>query len=157
MDTAKFITYFKNKISKEIDNIKDAFEQGRIPKENYDITVGELKGLRTEEKLEKNHPIAVGHRILVQVLDVQDKTKGGIYLPGKAVEDHRSVASIGKVIQMGDDAYKREDMTIPWCKMGDNVMFGKYAGHRFQCGKSELRIMNDDEILATVPDVTNIS
>ena len=30
-----------------------------------------------EEKLEKNHPVAVGHRILVQVLDVQDKTKGG--------------------------------------------------------------------------------
>ena len=51
MDTAKFITYFKNKISKEIDNIKDAFEQGRIPKENYDITVGELKGLRTAKDL----------------------------------------------------------------------------------------------------------
>ena len=110
-----------------------------------------------EEKLEKNHPVAVGHRILVQVLDVQDKTKGGIYLPGKAVEDHRSIASIGKVIQTGDEAYKREDMILPWCKIGDNVMFGKYAGHRFQCGKSELRIMNDDEILATVPDVTNIS
>jgi len=36
-------------------------------------------------------------------------------------------------------------------------MFGKYAGHRFKYGKSELRIMNDDEILAIVPDVTNIS
>ena len=58
---------------------------------------------------------------------------------------------------MGDEAYKREDMILPWCKLGDNVMFGKYAGHRFQCGKSELRIMNDDEILATVPDVANIS
>ena len=51
MDTAKFITYFKNKISKEIDNIKDAFEQGRIPKENFDLTVGELKGLRTAKDL----------------------------------------------------------------------------------------------------------
>ena len=110
-----------------------------------------------EEKLEKKHPKAVGHRILIQVLDVQDKTKGGIYLPGKAVEDHRSIASIGKVIQMGDDAYRREDMTIPWCKKGDHVMFGKYAGHRFKYGKSELRIMNDDEILAIVPDISNIS
>ena len=51
MDTTKFITYFKNKISKEIDNIKDAFEQGRIPKENFDLTVGELKGLRTAKDL----------------------------------------------------------------------------------------------------------
>ena len=51
MDTTKFITHFKNKISKEIDNIKDAFEQGRIPKENFDLTVGELKGLRTAKDL----------------------------------------------------------------------------------------------------------
>ena len=51
MDTTKFITYYKNKISKEIDNIKDAFEQGRIPKENYDASVGELKGLRTAKNL----------------------------------------------------------------------------------------------------------
>ncbi|RUM65374.1 MAG: hypothetical protein DSZ03_02990, partial [Sulfurimonas sp.] len=56
-----------------------------------------------------------------------------------------------QIIQMGDDAYRREDMTIPWCKKGDHVMFGKYAGHRFKYGKSELRIMNDDEILAIVP------
>ena len=111
----------------------------------------------TEEKLEKNHPKAVGHRILVQVLDVQDKTQGGIYLPGKAVEDHRSVASIGKVIQMGDDAYRREILSIPWCKKGQHVMFAKYAGHRFKFGKSELRVMNDDEILAVVPDITNIA
>tara|TARA_B110000196_G_scaffold35470_1_gene26695 strand:+ start:253 stop:453 length:201 start_codon:yes stop_codon:yes gene_type:complete len=51
VDTTKFITYYKNKISKEIDNIKDAFEQGRIPKENYDASVGELKGLRTAKNL----------------------------------------------------------------------------------------------------------
>lgn len=51
MDTTKFITYFKNKISKEIDNIKDAFEQGRIPKENFDSSVGELKGLRAAKDL----------------------------------------------------------------------------------------------------------
>jgi len=51
VDTTKFITYFKNKISKEIDNIKDAFEQGRIPKENFYLTVGELKGLRTAKDL----------------------------------------------------------------------------------------------------------
>ena len=111
----------------------------------------------TEEKLDKNHPTAVGHRILVQVLDVDDKTRGGIYLPGKSVQEHRNVASIGKVIQMGEDAYNREDMSKPWCELGDYVMFAKYAGHRFQFGKTELRIMNDDEILGLVPDIKNIS
>ena len=51
MDTAKFITYFKNKINREISNIKDAFEQGRIPKEKHDSSVGELKGLRLAKDL----------------------------------------------------------------------------------------------------------
>ena len=51
MDTAKFITYFKNKINREINNINDDFEQGRIPKENYDSSVGELKGLRLAKDL----------------------------------------------------------------------------------------------------------
>ena len=51
MELPKFITYIKNKIDREIESIKDAFEQGRIPKENYDISVGELKGLRTAKDL----------------------------------------------------------------------------------------------------------
>ena len=111
-----------------------------------------------EKKLkDKDHPVAVGHRILVQTLDVSDKTSRGIYLPGKAVEDHRSVASIGKIIQMGADAYNRSDMSNPWAKVGDNVMFGKYAGHRFKYGDAELRIMNDDEILGLVPNVKKVT
>lgn len=51
MELPKFITFLKNKVDREIDSIKDAFEQGRIPKENYDISVGELKGLRTAKDL----------------------------------------------------------------------------------------------------------
>ena len=110
-----------------------------------------------KELKDKKHPVAVGHRILVKTLDVADRTNKGIYLPGKAVEDHRAVASIGKIIQMGEDAYNRDDMSAPWCKEGEYVMFGKYAGHRFKFGQAELRIMNDDEILGLVPDVSEIS
>ena len=51
MELPKFITFLKNKVDREIESIKDAFEQGRIPKENYDISVGELKGLRTTKDL----------------------------------------------------------------------------------------------------------
>mgnify|MGYP003680295848 FL=1 len=99
-----------------------------------------------EKKLkDEEYPYAVGHRILIKIMEVADKTSKGIYLPGKAVEDHRSVASIGKIVQMGEDAYNRDDMTKPWAKVGNYVMFGKYAGHRFKYGDAELRIMNDDE------------
>ena len=51
MELPKFITFLKNKVDREIESIKDAFEQGRIPKENDDISVGELKGLRTAKDL----------------------------------------------------------------------------------------------------------
>ena len=103
------------------------------------------------------YPKPVGHRILIKVLDVSNKTNMGIYLPSKSIEDHRAIASIGKVIEVGTDAYKRDDMTKSWCELGDYVMFGKYAGHRFKFGQVELRIMNDDEILGVVPDVNEIS
>ena len=111
-----------------------------------------------EKKLKDNeHPVAVGHRILVKVMDVAEKTSKGIYLPGKAVDDHRSVASIGKIVQMGEDAYHRDDMSNPWAKINDYVMFGKYAGHRFECSETEMRIVNDDAILAVVSDPTKIA
>ena len=101
-----------------------------------------------EKKLKDNeHPVAVGHRILVKVMDVAEKTSKGIYLPGKAVDDHRSVASIGKIVQMSK----------PWAKINDYVMFGKYAGHRFKYGDAELRIMNDDEILGIVPNIKKVT
>ena len=103
------------------------------------------------------YPKPTGHRILIKTLDVANKTNMGIYLPSKSIEDHRAIASIGKVIELGKDAYKRDDMSEPWCKVDDYVMFGKYAGHRFKFGQAELRIMNDDEILGVVPDITEIS
>ena len=103
------------------------------------------------------YPKPTGHRILIKTLDVANKTNMGIYLPSKSVEDHRAIASIGKVIELGKDAYKRDDMSEPWCKVDDYVMLGKYAGHRFKFGQAELSIMNDDEILGVVPDVSEIS
>ena len=111
-----------------------------------------------EVKLKSDkYPKPTGHRILIKTLDVANKTNMGIYLPSKSIEDHRAIASIGKVIELGKDAYKRDDMSEPWCEVDDYVMFGKYAGHRFKFGQAELRIMNDDEILGVVPDVSEIS
>ena len=103
------------------------------------------------------YPKPTGHRILIKTLDVANKTNMGIYLPSKSIEDHRAIASIGKVIELGKDAYNRDYMSESWCKVDDYVMFGKYAGHRFKFGQAELRIMNDDEILGVVPDVSEIS
>ena len=51
METSKFITYFRKKLEKETEDIKNAFAEGRITKENHDVTIGELKGLRMAKSL----------------------------------------------------------------------------------------------------------
>ena len=42
--------------------------------------------------------------------------------------------------------------TGPWCEEGDWVLFGRYAGSRFQIEGGEIKILNDDEIIARVAD-----
>ena len=44
----------------------------------------------------------------------------------------------------------------PWCKTGDWVIFARYAGSRFKIDGGEVRIINDDEILATINDPEDI-
>ena len=43
-----------------------------------------------------------------------------------------------------------------WCKQGDWVIFGRYAGSRFKIEGGEVRLLNDDEILATIADPADI-
>ena len=43
-----------------------------------------------------------------------------------------------------------------WCKKGDWVMFARYAGSRFKIEGGEIRILNEDEVLATIQDPEQI-
>jgi co-chaperonin GroES (HSP10) len=75
----------------------------------------------------------------------------------KSVEtiERDTVSSVvGYVISLGPDAYK-DAVKFPegaWCKEGEWVLFGRYAGARFKIDGGELRLLNDDEILARIPD-----
>ncbi len=51
---------------------------------------------------------------------------------------------------------KEKYPTGPWCKKGDWVIFARYAGSRIEIEGGEVRLLNDDEILATVRDPTDI-
>ena len=48
------------------------------------------------------------------------------------------------------EAYKEKFPEGPWCKKGDWIIFGRYAGSRIKIDDGELRLLNDDEILATI-------
>ena len=97
-------------------------------------------------------PDVVGWKLLILPFQVKTKTDGGIILPERTRDDESSLIFMGKVLQLGDLAYSRPDMgDKPWCKVGDFVVFGKYAGMRLKFKGVDLRILNDDEVLAVLP------
>jgi co-chaperonin GroES (HSP10) len=48
------------------------------------------------------------------------------------------------------DSAKFGDQAKPWCKKGDWIIFGRYAGSRFKIEGGEVRLLNDDEVLASI-------
>ncbi len=75
------------------------------------------------------------------------------------MDAQRHLAQIAKVVAQGPEAYKdSKDRTFysRWCNIGDYVMFSKYAGSRMMIDGIELRLINDDEVQAVVPDPTVI-
>jgi len=103
-------------------------------------------------------PKPTGWRILVLPFRMGEKTKGGI-LVGQDTLDKQQVASqCGNVLAMGPQCYKDKERYPdgPWCKKGDWVIFARYAGSRIQIEGGEIRLLNEDEILATVKNPEDI-
>jgi co-chaperonin GroES (HSP10) len=86
------------------------------------------------------------------------KSKGGLYLPDEAVERTQLTTVVGYVLKVGDLAYADKDKFPegPWCKAKDWVIFGRYAGSRFKIEGGEVRILNDDEIIAKIKNPEDI-
>ena len=103
-------------------------------------------------------PEPTGWRILVRPYMPPSKTKGGIHISDEA-QERMSIATVcALVIKMGPLCYQDETKfpTGAWCKEGQWVIFGRYAGSRFKTDLGEVRILNDDEIIGTVSDPQNI-
>jgi|TARA_R110002020_G_scaffold459156_1_gene677096 co-chaperonin GroES (HSP10) len=103
-------------------------------------------------------PSPSGWRLLILPYRGKGKTESGIYLPDQVVE-RESVATVcGYVLKCGPLAYKDETKFTsgPWCKEKDWIIFGRYAGARFKIDGGEVRILNDDEVIAVVQDPEDI-
>ena len=97
-------------------------------------------------------PKPVGYRMLVRPWSGEKKTKGGILITETTQETIEMTTVVGLVILMGDLCYK-DEKKFPngaWCKEGQFVIYGRYAGSRFKTKYGEHRILNDDEIIATI-------
>ena len=116
-----------------------------------------------EEKKEKGPaldkvPQATGWRMVVLPFKGVEKTKGGLLLTDKAIEEQQLTTNVGLILNMGPDAYadKNKFPNGPWCKKGDWVVFARYAGSRVKIEGGEIRILNDDEVLAKLKDPKDV-
>ena len=103
-------------------------------------------------------PEPTGWRILILPYQGRAKTAGGIFLPTEVQEKNNISTQVGYVLKVGPLAYKDAEKfpSGPWCQEKQWVMFARYAGSRFQIDGGEVRILNDDEILATILDPEDI-
>ena len=88
-------------------------------------------------------------RVVVEPIEQEERTVGGIYLPDTAKERPQQ----GKVIAVGpgriNDKGHRIAMTV---KAGDRVVYSKYAGTEVQVGDKEYLILSESDILAIVQE-----
>lgn len=103
-------------------------------------------------------PQPTGWRLLVLPYRGVGRTKGNIHLPEEYVERQALATVVGYVLAIGPDCYtdKAKFTAGPWCKKGDWILFGRYAGARFKIEGGEVRILNDDEVIATIADPADV-
>lgn len=86
-------------------------------------------------------------RIVVEPLEAEETTPGGIVLPDTAKEKPQR----GKVLAIGPgrlmDNGKRTEMSVA---VGDEVIFGKYSGTDIELEGKELKILRESDVLAKV-------
>tara|TARA_E500000318_G_scaffold46839_1_gene44158 strand:- start:723 stop:1142 length:420 start_codon:yes stop_codon:yes gene_type:complete len=116
------------------------------------------KAVEKQKKELEKVPNPSGYRIVLFPLKLDSKTKSGIILTDDTVTESQLTTNICKVLKVGSDAYKDKDKfpTGPWCKEDDWVLITRYAGSRIRIDGGELRIINDDEILAVIDDPRDI-
>ena len=89
----------------------------------------------------------LGEKVLVQRLEAEDKTAGGIVLPDTAKEKPKrgTVLSVGegRLLETGD----RQPLQV---KKGDQVLFSSYAGTEVKVEGEEMIIMDEGDILAVL-------
>jgi chaperonin GroES len=121
----------------------------------------EDKEQKTYERLKTKEsdklPQPTGWRMLLLPFKMKEKTKGGLILGQETLEKQQVASQCGLVLAMGPHCYDKEKFPEgPWCKKGDWVVFARYAGSRIQIDGGEVRLLNDDEVLATIDNPEDI-
>ncbi|NLW08282.1 MAG: co-chaperone GroES [Firmicutes bacterium] len=89
----------------------------------------------------------LGERIVIKVMESEEKTKGGIVLPDTAKEKPQ----MGKVLAVGTGRLLDNGERVPLeVKEGDTVLFAKYAGTEVKLDGEEYTVIKESDVLAIV-------
>ncbi len=89
----------------------------------------------------------LGDRVFVKVSASEEKTAGGLYLPDTAKEKPQ----VGEVISVGDGKLKDDGSRMAMdVKVGDKVLYSKYAGTDIKLGTDEYVLLSEKDILSVV-------
>ena len=86
-------------------------------------------------------------RVLVKRIDEEEKTKGGIIIPESAKEKPME----GKIMAVGKGKVLEDGKVLPLdVKVGDKILFAKYAGTDIKIEGEEHLIMREEEVLCVI-------
>jgi chaperonin GroES len=86
-------------------------------------------------------------RVLVESLDSEEKTSGGIIIPDTAKEKPQE----GKVVAAGPGSKTEDGKITPMdVKVGDHVLFGKWSGTEVKVDGKEYSIMKESDIMGVI-------
>ena len=86
-------------------------------------------------------------RVVVRRIDAEEKSKGGIIIPDTAKEKPQE----GEVLAVGNGKILENGTKVALdVKVGDKILFGKYAGTEIKIEDEEYLILREDEVLAII-------
>jgi chaperonin GroES len=89
----------------------------------------------------------LGERVVVQPIELEQQTKGGIFLPDTAKEKPQE----GKIVAVGPGRVTDDGTRIPMeLAKGDRVIYSKFAGTEYKDGDEEYLILRESDILAKI-------
>ena len=112
-----------------------------------------------DKSFKERLPQPTGWRILVMPYQGKEVTDKGVIIPDQIRQREALATVVAYVLKIGPLAYKDSDKFGDggsWCKEGDWICIGRYAGSRFSLEDMEVRIINDDEVIATILDPDDI-
>jgi len=88
----------------------------------------------------------LGDRVVIKKMEAEEKTKGGIVLPSTAKEQPQ----IAEVVAVGPGGVVDGKEVKMELKVGDKVIFSKYAGTEVKLDDEEVTILRQNDVLAVV-------